>query len=59
MEGICRKSFDVMCGDRFVCVLNVTYNPLFSPTDEDLFDYLFKKRPSLRYEKCVAIVENL
>lgn len=40
--------FDVMLNGRFVCTLTYPYCPLFPVTQEELEEFVEKKRPTLR-----------
>ena len=53
-------SFDVMKnhGETFVCSIKMPYNPLFKVTMKEIVDYIYQKRPTLKYEKGVEIYIN-
>lgn len=53
--------FDVMQGEHFVCTLRMPYNPLFRVSIDDIVEYAYSKRPTLRYEKdvCIHIDEHV
>ncbi len=35
--------------DMFICTLKFPYNPLFKLKESELMDFVFEKRPTLRY----------
>ena len=39
---------DNMSGGRFVGQVSYKYNPLFPPNHNELMDFVFEKRPSLK-----------
>ena len=47
--------FDVADGktDRYICTMAMPVNLLARPKFQDLLDYLYSKRPSLRYRDIV------
>lgn len=54
-----RKLFiDVMVqgGVKFYCSLIYDYNPLFKLDIKDIEEYVYKKRPTLKYRKDVVLI---
>jgi len=39
--------------DRFICTMKMPFNPLFKLTVQQVIDFVFQKRPSLRFRKIV------
>lgn len=45
--------------DRFICTMKMPFNPLFKLTVQQVIDFVFQKRPSLRFRKIVIeITQN-
>ena len=40
--------FDVMQGDKFICTMRMKHNKAFSLTADEIAEYAFSKRPTLR-----------
>lgn len=51
---------DVMIrgGAKFYCTLRYRYNPLFKVSLQDIEAFVFRKRPTLKYEKVKIIICN-
>lgn len=47
--------FDVMQRDRFVCTMRMPVCKLFQLTITGVMEYVYSKRPTLRYEKGITI----
>lgn len=39
--------------DRFICTMKMPFNPLFKLNLQQVIDFVFLKRPSLRYREIV------
>ena len=39
--------------DRFIATMHMPYNPLFKLSLQQLLDFIYSKRPTLRYRKIV------
>lgn len=39
--------------DRFICTMKMPFNPLFKLTVQQVIDFVFQKRPSLRNREIV------
>ncbi len=48
-----KLTFDVMDvqTERFICTLSMPYCPLFPVTNKQVLDFVYKKRPTLKYRK--------
>jgi len=40
--------------DRFICTMKTPFNPLFKLTVQQVLDYIYLKRPSLKYRDIVV-----
>jgi len=43
---------------RFVCTMTYEFNPLFKFSFDDLFEFIYQKRPSLRNKKIEIYMED-
>lgn len=39
--------------DRFICTMKMPVNPLFKVTLQQVLDYVYSKRPTLRYQDII------
>ena len=46
----------IMGGAKFLCTLNYQYNSLFKPKLVDMMQYVYEKRPSLKYRNDVNLI---
>lgn len=45
----------ILGGAKFLCTLTYQYNPLFKVKYVDVLEYVYQKRPSLKYRKDVHL----
>jgi len=43
---------------RFVCTMTYEFNPIFKFSFDDLFEFIYQKRPSLRNKKIEIYMED-
>ena len=53
-----KVKFDIMYKGRYVCTMTYEFNPLFKFSFEDLFEFIYQKRPSLRNKKIDIYLED-
>jgi len=53
-----KVKFDIMYKGRFVCTMTYEFNPLFKFSFDDLFEFIYQKRPSLRNKKIEIYMED-
>lgn len=45
--------------DRFICTMRMPYNPLFRIKLEDIADFIYQKRPTLKYKKIAIEIKTV
>lgn len=53
-----KVKFDIMYKGRFVCTMTYEFNPIFKFSFDDLFEFIYQKRPSLRNKKIEIYMED-